>query len=165
MVMKNNNPRTSGYVYGNTAYDYETRKKVVKEKKPLESPKPKRKKAKKSKVKVKIKLMSAVAIIFVMAFITVGRYTTILALSSDIRSQKGEIESIKKDNQNINVELAKLNNLNAIESDAKNKYSMVKSTKDNTYYINVKPLKSEASKVEKKESALTALQRMLGLVN
>lgn len=164
MVVKNNNPRTSGYVYGNAAYDYEKQSKVVKEKQKQEVQRPKKKKIKKNKVKVKLKLMLAVAIIFVMSFITVGRYTTILALSSDIRSQKGEVQKIQKENQNINVELAKLNNLKTIESDAINKYFMVKPTKETTYFINVKPLKSENAKVDKKETALNAVQRILGLI-
>ncbi|WP_152668141.1 FtsB family cell division protein [Clostridium cylindrosporum] len=161
--MKNNYPKSSGYVYGNVAYDYEKQKKVVKERKPTESLKPKKKKSK-NKAKIKIKVMLTVFVIFAMAFITVGRYTTILTLSSEIRSEKMEVEKVQKENQNINVDLAKLNNLKAIEDVAISKYGMVKPTKENTYFVSVNPLSKNVTKENKKESALTTMQRILGLI-
>lgn len=164
LVMKNNNPKASGndYIYGSTAYDYEKPKKSIKDKKPIEKPKVKKKKSNKNKAK--LKLMLSVSVVFLMAFITVGRYTAILTLSSDIRDQKQEVQNIQKDNQNVKVELAKLNNTKDIEQEAINKHKMTYPTKENTIFISVAPLKSESPKDKQTESALTTMQRILGLI-
>ena len=161
MVEKNKKPRTSRYVYGNTAYDLEVQRKTVKEEKVSQVPKPKKRKSKK-KYKIKLKIISSVAMIFIMAFIVVGRYTTILTLSNEVRSEKQEIQNIQKENANIKVELAKLNNLEEIKNIATSKYGMIKPTKDVTYYLSVKPLGEETK--DNKKSALTKMQRILGLI-
>lgn len=162
MVRKNNNPKASGndYVYGSTAYDYDKHKKIDKSKKPVQKSKVKNKKSKSKK----LRLVLCVGVIFFMAFITVGRYTTILTLSSNVREQRKSIEEIQKSNQDIKVKLAKLNDTKAIEEVAINKYNMVYPTNENTYFISVKPLSDKSKKIDKKESALTTMQRILGLI-
>ncbi|MEG0370669.1 MAG: septum formation initiator family protein [Clostridium sp.] len=162
--MKNNNPNASGYVYGNAAYDYEKQREVIRQKPPLEEQKPKpiKKKSKKSKVKAKLRILSIVGMLFVMSFIAVGRYTAILTLSTDIRTQKTEVKKVQKENQNISVELAKFNNLKYIENDAIMKYNMIRPS--DTHFIDVKPLSSNVTKSQHKESALTTVQRILGLI-
>lgn len=161
MVVKNNSK--ANYVSGNVAYDYEKQKKVTKEVKPSSNIKPKKKKVNKNKDKIKIKLMLSIGIVFFMAFIVVGRYTTILTLSSEVRADKKEVEKIQKENQNLNVDIAKLNNLNVME-DAIAKYGLIKPTSENTYFISVNPLDKKDTKEDSKKSALTTTQRILGLI-
>ncbi|MEF9933733.1 MAG: hypothetical protein RR539_01235 [Clostridium sp.] len=160
MVRKNNNPSSREYVYGSTAYDY---KKNNVEKESLQKPKNKRVKKSKNKVKVKLKVLGIVAVLFILSFVCVGRYTAILALSTDIREQKTVVSKLQSENQNISVELAKKNNLKAIEADAINIHNMVEPTKENTFFISVNPLGDNQTKPNK-ESALSTMQRILGLI-
>lgn len=163
LVVKNKNLKTSNsYVYGSSAYDYDKHREPIEPKKPVRKVKTKKKKIRRKK----LKLILGVAVIFSMAFVSVGRYTTILTLSADIRAQKKEVQAIQKDNQNLKVELAKLNNTRAIEEEAVSKYQMTYPTNKNTYYISVQPLtdKEEKGKNMEKQSALTTVQKILGLI-
>ncbi|MEF9951810.1 MAG: hypothetical protein RR840_00315 [Clostridium sp.] len=160
MVRKNNKPNSREYVYGSVAYDY--KKKQV-EKQGLQKPVKKKVRKSKSRVKLKVKVLGMVAAIFIMSFVCVGRYTAILALSTDIRAQKTAVSTLQSENQNISVELAKKNNLKAIEADAINIHNMVRPTKESTFFISVNPLGDKDTKPSK-DSALSTMQRVLGLI-
>lgn len=157
MVMAKNQRNRNAYVYGNVAYDVKPRVKKPSKKRVIVT------KKRKNSLAKKLKLMSAVGILFIVSFITLCRFATIVNLSNEIRKVRTEVASMQKENENIRVEIAKKDNIKQIEMLATKKYGMVAVESKNTVFMTVKPL-TAVSNVKQNETAFHMIQRILGLI-
>ncbi|EYE88435.1 hypothetical protein Q428_07915 [Fervidicella metallireducens AeB] len=157
MVMAKNQRSRNTYMYGNVAYDVKPRVKKPTKKRVIIT------KKKKNSLAKKLKLMSAVGILFIVSFITLCRFATIVNLSNEIRKVRAEVVSLQKDNENIRVEIAKKDNIKQIEMLATKKYGMVAVESENTVFMKVEPL-TAVSNTNQKETAFHMIQRVLGLI-
>lgn len=158
MVMVKNKKNSKPYVYGNTAYDIHPEKKQEVKNKPR-----KKKKIKQNKdLKIKLKVISTIGLVFLLSFLTISRFTVIMSMSADIRDIKSEIKKVQKENENIKVDLARMDNIRNIEHVAMNQYGMVVPQRDEVIYIDVKPL--VASNEKPQVTAFQTIQKLLGLI-
>lgn len=144
------------YTYGNVAYDIEPE---IKEKSQKIH---KKKRNNKKNLKVKLKLMSTIITIFLISFLLVCRFTTIISMSNEVRQIRAQVEDMQKENDNIKVEIATLNNIKNIEDIAVSKEGMIAPNPDEIYYVKVKPLTLPVEK--QKASAFHTIQKFLGLI-
>jgi cell division protein FtsL len=158
LVMVKNKKNAKSYVHGNVAYDIHPEKKLEVKKKPR-----KRKKVKQNKnLKVKLKIICTIGLVFALSFLTISRFTVIMDMSADIREVKSEIREVQKENDNIKVDLARMDNIRNIEQVAMNQYGMVVPQRDEIIYIDVKSL--AASNEKPQVTAFQAIQKLLGLI-
>lgn len=153
MVMVKNK---SSYTYGNVAYDFETE--VKREEKNLKNIKPNNKK----KTKAKLKLMVYVAGLFLLSFLSLCRFASIIRITNNIYAVKKEIKQVEKSNEDLKVAMAKYNNIKNIESVAVSK-GMVVPSSDCIVYLDVQPLTSLEEK-EVKYDKYSFVKRILGLI-
>lgn len=148
------NKKTSGYVYGSTAYE------IAPDIKPRRVVKPV--KRAKTKATNKFKLMGRIIIVFVLSFLLVYRFTLVMKLTYDIRDTKAQITAVNNDNENIRIELATLNNIKVIEKTAVEKCGMVVPTAAEIKYVSVKPLTLSTEKYD--QNTYQMIQKLLGLI-
>jgi cell division protein FtsL len=156
LVMVKSKNQGQSYTYGNIAYDIKPEKKKIKKKKRSV------KKQSNVKVKDKLKLISYIGVVFLLAFLTIARFTVILKMSADIRDVKSQIKRVQKDNENIRVELARIDNIKSIEEIAVSQYGMVVPKREQIVYVDVKPINRAVEKP--KQTAFQMIQRLLGLI-
>jgi cell division protein FtsL len=156
LVMVKNKNSIKSYTYGNVAYDMQPEKES--------KIKRKARKVKKTNtdLRAKLKVIAMIGMIFVFSFLTISRFTVIISMSADVRGIKKEITKIQKENENIKVELATMDNIKKIEDYAVNKYGMVVPERNQIVYIDVKPLTNSSE--ETKFTAFQTIQKLLGLI-
>jgi cell division protein FtsL len=154
-MVKNNMP-SNNYTYGNTAVE------LIPEIKREEKREVKIKRKPKNKFGLKIKMICVIGIVCVFSFLTLLRFASIINLQGNIRTIKGDIVKIQKDNENLRVNIALQNNLKKIEEVAVNQYKMVEPQLNSIIYVDVKPLTLPEEK--EKTTAFQFVQRFLGLI-
>lgn len=152
-MVKNKKYSSNTYTYGNVAYDYEPEIK-----KKVKSPKVPRTK---KKANSKLKLIKMIVIVFVMAFMVTVRFTAIMNINSDIRQLKTDIKTVQQDNENIKVEIAKLNNIRNLEKLAVEKEGMRVPSANEVFYVDVKPL-TLSTDTKKTETTLSLIKQLFG---
>lgn len=156
MVMVKNKKSAKPYTYGNVAYDIQPEKESNRKRKAQKSKKPN------TALRAKLKIIGMVGILFIFSFLTISRFTVIISMSADVRGIKKQITNIQKENENIKVELANLDNIRKIEDYAVNKYGMVVPEKNQIVFVDVKPLTNSSE--ETKFTAFQTIQKLLGLI-
>lgn len=149
------NKRT--YTYGNVAYNIEVDNKN--KEKIMQAPKANNKK----KTKAKFKIMAYISVLFMLSFLSLCRFATIIRITNNIHKIKNEIKQVQKANEDLMVSMAKYNNIKYIESTAVAKYGMVVPSNESVVYLDVKPLTALAEK-EVKTEKLSFVKRLLGLI-
>ena len=143
----------NNYTYGNLAYEMPAEKK--------ENQKITTVKKTKSNVKLKLRAITYVLAVFSLSFLVLCRFAYIYKISNDIRAVKQELKVAENNNENIRVEIAKLNNIKGIE-DVALKAGMVIPDKADIHYISAKPLTAEPSESEHHTASL--MQRLFGII-
>lgn len=153
MVVAKKDEVSTKYIYGSVAYDLEPaiipeiEEKVVK--------------VRKSQAGIKLKLMGRVIVFFVLTFLLVYRFTMVMKITYDIRSSKTQIGLLNNVNENIKIELAKMNNIKYIEKVAVSR-GMIVPNPNQIRYVCVNPLTLSSGKYS--QSAFQMIQRLLGLI-
>jgi cell division protein FtsL len=157
--MEKNKKYSRNYMYGSTAYDLQPE--INKEKKQKNVKKPRK------NSKAKFKLMGSVIAISFLSLFILTRFASIVKLTYDVRSIKSEIRKVQEENDNIKVEMAKLNNIKSIEKMAVGKLGMVVPDKKQVVYIDVKPLTSlkENKELKTASEAGKVVQKIFGLIH
>lgn len=88
----------------------------------------------KTELKSKLKVMSTVSICFMVGVLLIGRYTTIYKNQNAIRNLKSEIESLKYNNDDLKVHLLKFEDINAVDKEAREKFTMITPGVNNVIY-------------------------------
>jgi cell division protein FtsL len=143
----------NNYTYGNLAYEMPEEKK---EKQKISSPKKTRPSA-----KLKLRAITYVLAIFSLSFLVLLRFSYIYKINSDIRAVKQELKVAENNNENVRVEIAKLNNIKSIE-DAALKAGMIVPDKANIRYVKTKPLTAVQQEPEPHTDSL--MQRLFGII-
>lgn len=143
----------NNYTYGNLAYEMPAEKK---ENKKISSSKKTR-----PSVKLKLRAITYVLAIFSLSFLVLLRFSYIYKINSDIRAVKQELKVAENNNENVRVEIAKLNNIKSIE-DAALKAGMIIPDKANIRYVNAKPL--TAVQQEPELHTVSLMQRLFGII-
>lgn len=113
-------------------------------------------------VKAKLKAIGVVAVLFLFSIYTLSRFAFIMKLNADVRNIKHEIATLKKENENLLVEIANNNNIKLIENIAVNQYNMINPKAEEVKFVDVKPIE-----VNKKENitAYQIIQKVIGFIN
>lgn len=131
MVNKNN------LINGNTvlAPDYTETEKDYKKQRKIKTNKPKQIKRKQIN---KGKVILNILVTFIIGTIIICRYSSIYNMQRNLASLKTETTSLKKENENLKVELIKYCNLQHIEDKAIKELNMVKPDKFSSVYVDLK---------------------------
>ncbi len=92
---------------------------------------------KKKPRKFKFKNFIAAALLCTVAITVTYRYVRITRLNYEINKMESELSTLMGNNQNLNVKVAKTENLTTIEKTAISKLHMHKPTEENIVYVNV----------------------------
>lgn len=145
------------YMKGSVAYKLE-------EKKDLETKQEKSKKIKKKPYNF-AKFVVMVIFVSLISFALLVRFFSILKLNAEIRSIKKEIKLMQDENDNLRVEIAKLNNIKDIDRIAVQKYGMIIPHPSDVHYLEVTPLNIADNEEKKQNNNLAFIYRLLGLIN
>jgi cell division protein FtsL len=156
--MVKNDKYQKHYTYGNVAYEIQPQ--INHE----EKVKKKIKKNTKAEINIKLKMMGLIGMLTVCSFLLLCRFAQINTLTGNLRSLKSDIKSVQKENENLEVQIARVNNIKDIESKAVSTYGMVVPDKSAVVYIDIKQFASNEEKNVKKASAFESVQRLLGLI-
>ena len=143
----------NNYTYGNLAYEIPAEEK--------ENQKVSSAKNKKTSVKLKLRAITYVLAIFSLSFLVLCRFAYIYKVNNDLRAVNQELKVAENNNENVSLEIAKLNNIKNIEDTAL-KAGMVIPDKVNIHYISAKPLTAEPVEPEQKTASL--VQRLFGII-
>lgn len=156
--MVKNDKYQKHYTYGNVAYELQPQ--IEHEEKIKKQPK----KDTKAELKVKFKLMGLVAVLTVFSFLLLCRFAQINTLTAKIRTVKNDIKVAQKENENLEVQIARIDNIKDIESKAVGKYGMIIPDRSAIVYVDVKQLALNEDQNDKKATAYETVQRLLGLI-
>jgi cell division protein FtsL len=156
LVMVKDKKNAKPYTYGNVAYDIQSEKKSKKRIKTRKNKKTN------TALRAKLKIIGMIVMIFIFSFLTISRFTVIISMSADVRSIKREITNMQKENENIRVELARMDNIKEIENKAVTQLGMIVPEKNQIVYMDVKPLAESTENT--KASAFQTIQKLLGLI-
>lgn len=113
-------------------------------------------------IKAKLKFIKVVAILFAASVFTLSRFALIMKMNANVRELKKEVSIVKKENENLVVDLAKVKNIKNIETLAVTKYNMVNPKAEEVNFVDVKQIAS----IEKKNTtAFKLFQRIVGFIN
>ncbi|CCJ33356.1 MULTISPECIES: FtsB family cell division protein [Caloramator] len=154
MIMASN----KAYMRGSVAYKLE-------EKKTIEAQQERSKKVEKKSKKNFAKFVITVVFISFISFALLVRFFYILKLNAEIRSIKKEIKLMQDENDNLRVEIAKLNNIKDIDRIAVQKYGMIVPHPSDVHYLEVTPLNIADKEDEKTNNKMAFIYRLLGLIN
>jgi len=150
MANKNNRYATSG---NNALKVQKVEKKQVK----------KVKKVKQNRnIKAKLKFIKLVAILFFASIFTLSRFALIMKMNANVRELKKQVSTVKKENENLIVDLAKINNIKNIETMAVTKYNMVNPKTEEVNFVDVKQM---AFTEKNNKTTFKLFQRIVGLIN
>jgi cell division protein FtsL len=85
----------------------------------------------------KIKILGHIACFFVIGMVIVGRYTIIYSNQKQIMDIKQDINTFKKNSDNLKIQLVKYNNINYIDKMAKEKLNMIEPNRADAEYCNL----------------------------
>ena len=145
------------YVQGTVAY------KIPNKVESIEQKSLKQNKLRKPKQKQK-KFLSMVLLVTLLSVFTLIRYANILKLNAEIRSVKKEIKLLQDENENINVQIARLNRIKDVDKIAIEKYGMIVPHPSDVKYVDVKPLALETNEKNEGNVGLGYLFKLLGLI-
>ncbi|GFR34996.1 septum formation initiator family protein [Thermobrachium celere] len=112
-------------------------------------------------IKAKVKVLQFIGMLFLFSVLTLSRFVVIYNMNSQLRDLKKQIVQIQKENENLQVELAKINNIKNIENVAVTKYNMINPKAEEVRFVDVKML---ASTEEKKVTAYEIFQKIVGFI-
>lgn len=95
------------------------------------------KKKKTNKSKKKLAIIGKIVMIFIVGTIIIGRYSKIYNMQKQLNNVNNGIVKLNKENENLKVELVKINNIKSIEDTAVGKFKMLAPTKDNLIYCDL----------------------------
>lgn len=156
--MVKNDKYQNNYTYGNVAY------KLQPEIEHQEKVKKQPKKNNKAQINIKLKMMGLLGVLTVCSFLLLCRFAQINTVTGNIRTIKSEIKSVQKENENLEVNIASVNNIKDIENNAVSKYGMIVPDKNAVVYIDVKKLTVNEETDTKNVSVFDSVQRLLGLI-
>ncbi|XOQ58644.1 MAG: Cell division protein FtsL [Clostridium sp.] len=150
MIVMNSNK----IVNGNNAMEaeYETNRASKKKKKVV-------KRNRKKYVKHKIKTMRNIALVFIVGVTLITRYCIIYNMQMEYNSIQNRINKIKRENENLKIDLMKYNNIEYIEDKAINKLNMVQTKKSSAVYVNLN------NKIVKQETSDKDTDKFSGILN
>ncbi|MBE6065302.1 cell division protein FtsL [Clostridium cochlearium] len=99
-------------------------KKVFRKKKPNNSRK-------------KLSIIGKILTVFIVGTIIIGRYSKIYNMQKQLNNINNSIVKLNKENENLKVELLKLNNIKSVEDIAIGKLKMSVPTKENMIYCDM----------------------------
>lgn len=157
------NSSSNRYIYDNYAIDYEKYEHFEKpEKKTAKAPGVK----KRVNIKKRLKLIVLVVSMFCMGTLIVGRYALIMSLNNQCKEIKNSITESRKENEQLNLELLKYNDIKQVEKDATTELSMVRPSHANIVYLSVEAEKEPDGFGEDKEELKVGLiDRIAGFFN
>lgn len=111
----------------------------------------------------KIKILRHIACFFVAGMVIVGRYTIIYSNQKQIMDIKQDINTFKKNSDNLRIQLVKYNNINYIDKMAKENLNMVEANRADAEYCNLSEnyFKMSEEIPTKEESFLTKIKDLL----
>lgn len=157
------------YFNGNAvlAPDFETQKNNENEYEKLKKEKIEAKEnIRRNSAKRKLSMINKITICFIMGIFLVHRYSVILNMQKSVNSMRNQISELSKENQNINVELAKYSSMSYVEYNAVNKLQMSKYNKNDAIYVDFskkiinKPVQVKSS-IDSKGSIITEISKFL----
>lgn len=122
------------YVGGSTAIDPEV---YIEEKNYEKKEKKLYKKKKSNKSRKKLSIIGKILMVFIVGTIIIGRYSKIYNMQKQINNINNSIVNLNKENENLKVELVKMNNIKSIEDVAIGKFKMMEPTKENIIYCDM----------------------------
>lgn len=113
-------------------------------------------------VKAKLKFIKIVAVLFAASVFTLSRFALIMKMNADVRELKKQVSIVKKENENLIVDLAKVKNIKNIETVAVTKYNMVNPKTEEVNFVDVKQM---ATTEKNNTTAFRLFQRIVGFIN
>lgn len=141
LLVENKDRKKFNYNYGSVAYELQPEVEIKKGK----EQKPKQVKSNKKANLVKLKLVTYVMALSLAGLAITSRFAIITNLSGNNRKINAEIKQAQSLNQDLTVELAKINNLRHVDQIASEEYMMVSPDNKNTVYINAQGLTKKSS--------------------
>lgn len=133
--------RNMSYVYGNTALDPNTvEKHIEKNRRQIEFEEYKRRhknQKRKADLNKKLRIVAGIVLSFVIAFSIVKRYSDILQLERQINKVENQISEIDAVNEDLRIQLLKLDNISSVESLAKDELGMFLPSNQNCVSANL----------------------------
>lgn len=97
------------------------------------------------KVKKRLKLISMVAALFFMGLLIIGRYAMIMELNNKSSAVQGNIQLAQKENEDLKLQLAKNDDITAIEKTAASQLGMIQPDSSDIVHIKAPAQKVAAS--------------------
>lgn len=85
----------------------------------------------------KLSIMRKILMVFIFGTIIIGRYSKIYNMQKQLNNINNSIVKLSKENENLKVELVKMNNIKSIEDTAIGKLKMSTPTKENMIYCDM----------------------------
>lgn len=92
---------------------------------------------KQKKVAGKLSVIKTIATVFVIGLLIVSRYAMIYSNQNKLSSVKSQERTLRAENEELKLNLVKLDNLSNIENIAVNQLHMVRVNKNSAIYINL----------------------------
>lgn len=85
----------------------------------------------------KLSIIGKILTVFIVGTIIIGRYSKIYNMQKQLNNINNSIVKLNKENENLKVELLKLNNIKSVEDIAIGKLKMSVPTKENMIYCDM----------------------------
>lgn len=139
-------------------------RKAVPKKRAKVKPRKRKKSNNKKKILITLKVGATIVITGFICFTMLYRYSLIYTNQKQLISLQGEISTIKEKNEELKVNLLKLNNISAVEQSATKDLNMIAPDSSNVAYYNLEKTSPKDENTNKKGTVALLVDKLKNIL-